>query len=884
MAEKVIVKGGGTLDGAQFDNAATEATLKRLVALLEKQKTGSGASVSNMASQAKSQGISPKVITETETKLAGVSTASTALSKTGKVASSILSSFGSTISFLASGPLALLGTAFSMFTDTISRSMDALRETGSVGAGFNGSLLELNKAAASAGMSLVEYSKFVKENAQTMANLGGTVTDGARRMGVLSKELRTSEVGQQMMALGVSADTMTGVMADYVKIETQQGRVRGKTNADLTKGSGDYLKQLGELARLTGQTVEQTSKNIVAMQKDEIYNAIMLDMSAEQQKKFAQQMELINSASPEFVKLLKDGITGLGDNDAWNQLASISPEVGKLAESMKNGSATQEQINRVMTNLGPEIQAKLKDMPLASRKAFEPFLKLGPIATDLIQNTEKFSKDAQDRAKKEGDASGAFTKIIMNVESALSAFWGDIKTNFLESGVFEGLDNVFKDIMKTLKPFGDEIKTFLTTGIKDFITTLKTDLASGKGIMESLGHSFGNMFDKMTPVVTKLFGDMFTNLMSGFFGKKNESGEGGSSGGSQSTDTGPFEKIKNIISDLFPILKPIQTVLEGISWAFENWGKILFGLVATGGVLALMSPVLAAAGVGLEAILAPIQAVAIAIGAAGVGLGAMFWGFSKAIEAVSTGLKELPDSLRKLGELDGDKLKSAGSGIAAISDPLVKLGAGGLLAALGGNSGLSGVADAMLKFTSIDINSIANLGAPLTSFHKALSLFTGGNEGILASFGSAIGSWIKGDSGLSKFADSFKAFNDVKADNIMNLASGMTKLKTIGDDFSNQANGINTFSDSIKNLNKAITELNKSLSSIASEGKGVFGGGTSNLEVVSKALGGAGVNTGGGPGSNELNILVTELVNINKEIRESSKDLVNVTKGRYSPV
>ena len=884
MAEKVIVKSARSdLDGAQFDNAATEATLKRLVDLLEKQKSGSGASVSSMASQASSQGISPKVIKETETKLTGVSTASSALSKTGSVASSILSSFGSTISFLASGPLALLGTAFSVITDTISRSMDALRETGSVGASFNGSLLEINKAAASAGMGLEDYSKFVKQNSETLAMFGGTVTEGAHRMGAMSKDLRTSPVGQQLMALGISAESMTGAMGDFMKIEAMHGRLQGKRDADIVKGSGEYLKQLGELSRLTGQSVEQTSKNIAAMQKDEIYNAIMLDMSAEQQKKFAAQMELINSASPEFVKMLKDGITGLGDNDAWNQLAEISPEVKRLAESMKNGSATQEQINRVMTNLGPDIQAKLKDMPLASRRAFEPFLKLGPIATDLIQNSERFSKEAQEKAKKEGEASGAFTKIIMNVQSALEAFWGDLKLTFLESGVFEGIDSVIKDLMKTLGPVGSDIKTFLTTGIKDFITTLKTDLAGGKGIMESLGHSFGDMFDKMTPVVTKLFGDMFTNLMSGFFGKKKEDGADGSSGGGGSDGAGPFEKIKNIIADLFPILKPMQTVLEGISWAFENWGKILGGLVLTGGVLALMSPVLAAAGVGLEAILAPIQAVAIAIGAAGVGLGAMFWGFSKAIEAVSTGLKELPDSLRKLGELDGDKLKSAGSGIAAISDPLVKLGAGGLLAALGGNSGLSGVADAMLKFTSIDINSIANLGAPLTSFHKALSLFTGGNEGILASFGSAIGNWIKGDSGLSKFADSFKAFNDVKADNIMNLASGMTKLKTIGDDFSNQASGINTFTTAIKNLDTAIKGLNASLKEISTPttpGGRNQGPGKSNLDAIAAI----GASTGGGPGSTELNTLVTELVSLTKDIRESSKDLVNVTKGRYSPI
>jgi methyl-accepting chemotaxis protein len=109
----------------------------------------------------------------------------------------------------------------------------------------------------------------------------------------------------------------------------------------------------------------------------------------------------------------------------------------------------------------------------------------------------------------------------------------------------------------------------------------------------------------------------------------------------------------------------------------------------------------------------------------------------------------------------------------------------------------------------------------------------------------------------------------------------MVKFKSIGNDFSNQASGINTFAESIKNLNKAITELNRSLATIATEGRGVLGG-QSNLAVVSQALGGA--NTGSSAASEKLNTLVTELVSLTKEIKDASKDQADALNGRRNPI
>jgi len=553
MVEKVIVKSSSSdLDGAHFENAATEATLKRLVDLMEKQKPGGGAAVKKAADQAK--GIDPKAIKETEDGLSSLSKnskdASSSvsqmsqsgkdaaknvdnLSKSGQDASKKTSSFGSTLSFLVSGPLALIGSAFSMITDTIGQSMDALRATGGVGASFNGSLLELNKAAASSGMSLQEYSKFIGQNAQLMANLGGTVTEGAHRMGELSKGLRTGQIGQQMMALGITTDSMNGALADYMKIEAQQGRLQGKTTAELTKGSGEYLKNLGDLSRLTGQSVDELSKQAEAMQRDEKINALMQDMSVEEQKKFTAQMQQLTAVSPELAKAFKDGMIGLGDNDLWNQLSSISPEARQLAEDMKNGRASQEQFNSALSKLGPDIKAKLATMTPAQRAAFEPFLKMGPIMTELNKNSEVYSKEAQERAKREGEASKPFTSAMMNLQSTLSAFWGELKLTFMESGIFKRISEAVdwaatkftelkdpmikfvKTILDTALPILDKMGEVLTDVINSIVDFVAPYIPIVGKMLDDIGKALSDTIDDIMefvrpyiPIVGKLFSDI----------------------------------------------------------------------------------------------------------------------------------------------------------------------------------------------------------------------------------------------------------------------------------------------------------------------------------------------------------------------------------------
>jgi len=707
MAEKVIVKSSSSdLDGAQFENAATEATLKRLVDLMEKQKPGGGAAVKKAADQAKQQGINPKVVKDTEDGLSSVSGATKAVSKTA-------SSFGSALSFLASGPLALLGSAFSMVTSTISESMDALRATGGVGASFNGSLLEINKAAASAGMSLEEYSGFVKKNSQLMAAFGGTATEGAKRMGELAKGVRQSEIGQQMQALGVSTDTMNGALADYMNIQAQQGRLTNKSNAELTKGAGDYLKNLGELSRLTGLSVEEQSKSIEAQEKDARVAALIGRMGEKEQEAFRMQMAKLTAQSPKLAEAFKDGMIGLGNNPVWNQLKGISPELDDLAQNFKKGKISQEEYDKEMAELAPKIGKKLEDMSEAGELATEEFTQLRAIQMELNKTSKANVEQAKYLATEEGKNSTAFTKSLMTAKDNLNAFWGTIKTAFLESAIFKRITDVVdwaatkflelkdpmmkfvKTILDTALPVFDKVGQVLSNIVNSIMSTIAPQLPLLGRLFSNISNTIVSLIDPaldlfgtvainagkvfsglLIPIVSEVW-SVISNLATGIINLVTPA---------FTSVGGAFTSFLPAIDDVIKVLRPVAGVIipaaeafvlvRGAMLAWQGAQIAYNGIVAAGtavmtalraaqgaGIVATLASTAAswAAALGLGALAAPVIAVVAAVVALGIIFKALYdngWTLGSAWEAMSDAFGSIFLDLKKAFSDMIDYLKS----------------------------------------------------------------------------------------------------------------------------------------------------------------------------------------------------------------------------------
>jgi hypothetical protein len=495
MAEKVFVKGGGTLDGAQFDNAATEETLKNLIKAVEKLKPGSGAAVNSIAE--KSQGIQPSIVKETNNSINAVGDAAK------KAAGGIGSMAADTTKFLASGAFALLGSGLLFLKDTIYQSMDTLRNTAKNGASFNGSLLELNRSAAMSGMNLDKYSEFIKQNKTTMAMFGGTVTEGAKRMGEMAKDIRKSDVGEQLQALGVSTDDINNGMAQYVAQQSAAGRLQGKSQAEITKGAGEYLKNLGELSRLTGESVDALAAKQNEEQREARTAIATANMSEEAKKTFTDSMVFTAASNKDFANSFKNSISGIPDETAEFMMANNKEYADAVRKVQRGEAVSREEMAAAMAGnatLFDKLAKSTNGQALANNAAI---LGLAKMQGDMNDVRNKVAAGGLQAAADEGKKSAAFTKSVMTFDNTVNDIIGQIKKAIIDSDVFKMLGDAVEWVGKKFLEFKPMIM--------DFFNNISGYLKPSMDILGAAVSSVAMVFDQMLmPIAKALWSDIST--------------------------------------------------------------------------------------------------------------------------------------------------------------------------------------------------------------------------------------------------------------------------------------------------------------------------------------------------------------------------------------
>ena len=962
MAEKVTVRGGGTIDGAEFNNAATEATLLRLLDAMKGKKDGSSGNEAKLRELAsKSLKSNTNLVDESSVAYIGANKTVSGMATAAKTAGSAFAKIGDVGATLASGVLSMAVTAGSKLVGFFTDSLDSFRDTSSVGASFNNSLVDLRIAAAEAAMPLDQFTDMIRSNSKLMGALGGTVSQGAADFGRMSKEIRTSDFGQKMQGLGFTTGDLNDYLSGYLETQMRSGKINKQIGDEERAGAQAYMLEMDKLTKVTGLSRQQTQDTLRTAMKDGRTLNLSRKLNGDALKNFNSSLVLMNSTiDPAAMGSLTNMMSGViepGDTFA-KILEQATPGVLSFQAAMGRGEKGAEDVVEQKKKELDNIEKYLDAQSAMGVTRTPALIKLEEYAASLRKFKEMDLKKAAEAQLKTDN----LTKLVSTVTQTWDNIVGQITAAFLTGDTFKKIQDGLNLISGKLIKAAPEIGKMLSS----LVTDIDKAFNSEGSIWDGITNAFSKLFDKLTPIVGNLLGNLFKGG-SGDKDKKRAELEARKSKVTQNANltgtlddaavkkelaeiqkdldginSGAFDGLTGSLKNMFPILEPIGSIIKGVAFAFENWGWILGGLVVGGGALALLSPLLGITGAGLSALLTPIALVAAAIGVGAGGLGAMFWGVSKVIDAFVEGFKSIPIVIGDLIKLDAGKMKDVGVSLGLIASPMAELAKGGILATLGGSSGLGSVAESLKKFESINAETIAGLVKPLRDFKETLNLYIGG--GILESFSSGIGSLFRGDSGLGKLAEGFKAFsgidasgleklskfdnnslkdlgsalnvladpllkitassgimslfgsnglgafadsftklNQIDGQNIRNVVGSIESIKTVvGADFSAQAASVNTFTDSIKNLNKAITELNTALSTIASSGRGILGGGPSNLEVVTRAIGGA--NTGGSAGSEKLNTLVTELISLTKEIKDYSKDQADALNGRRTPI
>lgn len=435
MVDEVEIKNVGGKNGV-----ASEATLAALVSALNSGGV-SREKIAKLESLARSA--NTKKINE-EFKQRGI---------LGRTFSSLASSAGGLAKeFVAGGnrmsdfSQAVFGAESSItgLVRAVDGLIDSYRELTSVGASFNNSMYDFIKASAESGMTLSDYSNFILKNSERMTMLGGSVTEGSKRFGEISKALRQN-FGPNLTRVGMTLGDMNDILIEYTDFSISRMGRETRSNMQLARGAANYALELDKLSKLTGVSRKQLAESIRDQQADQRARVATANMTTEQAERFNRALAVAGEASPALKEAFIDLSDGLPDNKVTERLMAIIPNFEKLAGDIENMST--EDLAKFLRTTGQQID-EFSNMPGFQRliESDAGFAGLADIGAGLRRYSD-LTDEQFDKLVSEQEAMDTLTQTLLNFETALSNLRTFIIDEIIKSEAFKQLESFGKELL-----------------------------------------------------------------------------------------------------------------------------------------------------------------------------------------------------------------------------------------------------------------------------------------------------------------------------------------------------------------------------------------------------------------------------------------------------
>jgi len=307
----------------------------------------------------------------------------------------------------------VLSSMFGAVAGAAEKTYEAFKKSASVGANFGGSMTEMIDSATGAGLTFDEFSGIIAKTGKDLALLGGDSEAGARRLGVLGKQIKGTTLAADLNRLGYSTEAINEGMATYAGQLAKTGALQGMSDAQLVASTGAYLKDLDALTKLTGKNKSELEGERNARLKDAQFRNIMSKLDVDSQKNLQNLMDSIPAEHQEGMKEII--ATGTATSEAGKKALAFLPDSAKNMMSLNQqirttGKMGADQANQLNAAYQRETQAFVKsgvaeNMALygdeASKRFFIGASDAAAREKNLAQITAEQQKAASERKAKE---------------------------------------------------------------------------------------------------------------------------------------------------------------------------------------------------------------------------------------------------------------------------------------------------------------------------------------------------------------------------------------------------------------------------------------------------------------------------------------------------
>ena len=253
----------------------------------------------------------------------------------------------------------LLGTvlggvlkAASMYASAVNEQADKLFDTYKdlSRSGLANGMRDTFDNLQSMGYTMAEIGNMkslLSENANTLAQFGGTAAEGSKKFAALSKGIVDSNLGIEFQRMGMSIDDINKSIAGYTRLQQMSGQL-GKQNAEeMQISAAAFIEKQDQITKLTGLSADAQNS--------------LLEQSYSEERFAARQYELRNIIGTEESKAEADR------NDELNaRISAIGPQMGAAFRNSTAGymsdPATQKW-NRNMGLFNEAMRSGVNDIP-----------------------------------------------------------------------------------------------------------------------------------------------------------------------------------------------------------------------------------------------------------------------------------------------------------------------------------------------------------------------------------------------------------------------------------------------------------------------------------------------------------------------------------------
>jgi putative chitinase len=401
----------------------------------------------------------------------------------------------------------MVASVFGAVASAAEKSYKAFQQSASVGANFGGSINEMIDAAGGAGMTIDSFTGLVAKSADNLRFLGGTTTEGARRLAELGKQIRAKEfknLNDDLARLGYSTEDINNGMGHFSMLMAKSGKLQGMNDKELIARTGEYLRNLDAVSRLTGKSKEALQAEEKARQTDAQFRVIQGKVG----KDGATRLNaLMNSMGPGMQKAFQAyAATGTAFNDQAKALAVSNPQAAQAMEKFhrqmnQSGTVTKEMMYELDEALRTSSKSASQSATTQALATFQAD-KYGEVIVDqmnlagqegnLRESMLKQEKELAEKAAaaKKLEAEGMdpanmkrFQENVAELSNRFTKLLGENMPKFIS--VFEALSNLIQGPAMTAFTFlidnlGKVVATFVTLKAAAALFGLKLKLEQMK--------------------------------------------------------------------------------------------------------------------------------------------------------------------------------------------------------------------------------------------------------------------------------------------------------------------------------------------------------------------------------------------------------------------